>query len=47
VRVELKAKNVVDGYSHPENEACIKCLPNGGRLNRVFKLVGGGVRASS
>jgi hypothetical protein len=38
--VELEAENVVGSYSHPEHEACLKCLQNGGRLNRVFELAG-------
>jgi hypothetical protein len=39
-RVELEGENVVGAYSHHEHEACSKCLPSGGRLNRVFELTG-------
>jgi predicted trehalose synthase len=37
---ELSAENVVGSYGHKENNACIKALPNGGRLNRVSEKVG-------
>jgi hypothetical protein len=38
--VELEAESVVGGYSRPEHDACVASLPNGGLLNRVFKLAG-------
>jgi hypothetical protein len=40
VRVELDVENVVGSYSHVDHDACIKAIPNGGRLNRVFEKVG-------
>jgi hypothetical protein len=39
-RVELETKNNVGSYCRSEHEACIKSLPNGGRLNQVFEVVG-------
>jgi hypothetical protein len=39
-RVELEVENVVGSYSCPKPGACIKSLPNGGWLNRVFELPG-------
>jgi hypothetical protein len=39
-RAALEAESVVGGYSRPEHDACVASLPNGGRLNRVFELVG-------
>jgi hypothetical protein len=39
-RVELEAKSVVAGYSHPEHDACVASLPNIGQLNHVFELAG-------
>jgi hypothetical protein len=39
-RVELGMEIVVGSYGHAEHDACIKALPNGGRLNRVFKKAG-------
>jgi hypothetical protein len=39
VRVELGMENAVGSYGRAEN-ACIKALPNGGRLNQVFEKAG-------
>jgi hypothetical protein len=39
-RVELDAEGIVGSYTHPEHDACIVGLCNGGRLNRVFELTG-------
>jgi hypothetical protein len=40
VKVELEAENVVGSYSGAEHDACIKSLPNGSCLNRVFEMAG-------
>jgi hypothetical protein len=40
VKVELEAENVVGSYSRAEHDACIKSLPNGSCLNRVFEMAG-------
>jgi hypothetical protein len=39
-RIELDAEGIMGSYTCPEHDACIAGLPNGGRLNRVFKLTG-------
>jgi hypothetical protein len=39
-RLELEAENVMGSYGHTEHETCVKALPNEGRLNRVFEVVG-------
>jgi hypothetical protein len=36
-KVELGVENMVGSYGHVEHDACIKALPNGGRLNQVFE----------
>jgi hypothetical protein len=43
VRIELDAKGIMGSYTRVEHDTCIIGLCNGGHLNRVFKLVGGGV----
>jgi hypothetical protein len=37
-RVELEAEGIVGSYTHPEREAGVMNLHNGGRLNMVFEL---------
>jgi hypothetical protein len=39
-RVELDAENMVGSYGRTEHDACIKALPNDGRLNQIFKKAG-------
>jgi hypothetical protein len=39
-RVEQEARNIVGGYTHAEDEACIASLPNNSRLNHVLEIVG-------
>jgi hypothetical protein len=39
-RVELEMKSVAVSYSRPAHDVCVAGLLNGGRLNRVFELVG-------
>jgi hypothetical protein len=39
-RVELAATNVVGRYVHGEHKAYVETVPNGGRVNRVFKQAG-------
>jgi hypothetical protein len=36
VRVELGVENVMDSYGRVEHDACIKALPNEGRLSRCW-----------
>jgi hypothetical protein len=42
VGVEQEARNIMEGYTCAEHEACIASLPNNGRLNRVLKVAGVG-----
>jgi hypothetical protein len=37
-RVELEAEGIVGSNTHPEHDACVMNLCNGGLLNRVFEL---------
>jgi hypothetical protein len=39
-KVELEAENILGRYTRAEHDACVRSLPNGGCLNRVFEIVG-------
>jgi hypothetical protein len=40
VRGKQEARNIMGSYTHTEHEACLACLPNSGRLNRVLEVAG-------
>jgi hypothetical protein len=40
VGIELDAKGIVGSYTRSEHDTCITSLRNGGRLNRMFELMG-------
>jgi hypothetical protein len=39
-KVELEAENILGTYTCTEHDACIRSLPNGRRLSRVFEMAG-------